>query len=174
MAATPEHAARVLGLDLRASAEDVRRVRRELAMKYHPDCNPDAKTSTRRMARVNAAADTLTSHILGKSKKAAKTRRPDYTDFANQRKANAPKADTTQTSDKTTAEPKTAQEPVTAPVQSSASLVCVAPAGSARSSGDNELIRMAARSYRTVLQQISKTNAGPTVDARALRFTNAA
>ena len=39
MALTPEHAARVLDLDMTASVADVQSARRKLAKQYHPDTN---------------------------------------------------------------------------------------------------------------------------------------
>ena len=61
---TPKHAARVLGLDEETTLADVKRVRREMAMKYHPDQSEDQERATRHMARINAAADTLIAHLL--------------------------------------------------------------------------------------------------------------
>ena len=87
MAATPEHAARVLGLSLGASLHDVRRVRRKMALKYHPDRCHDKEQATRHMARINAAADTLTAHIRKRVRPQAKGKSPNYTDFSKPKQA---------------------------------------------------------------------------------------
>ncbi|ABG30817.1 molecular chaperone DnaJ [Roseobacter denitrificans] len=178
MAATPEHAARVLGLDVWASMEDVRRARRELAMKYHPDRHSDVTTSNRHMARVNAAADTLIAYISGKSKPGVKTRRPNYTDFSNTCKTETENSKQTSKTHGATAQNPHAQTDTRAVARGTGGTAvneCMAPAlVSEHSARDNELIRAAARSYQTVLQQISQPDRLRSVDARALRFTTAA
>lgn len=63
MAQSPQHAARVLGLLGEPTLQNVKRARRDLAMKYHPDARSDTKRATRHMARINAAADTLIKHL---------------------------------------------------------------------------------------------------------------
>ena len=171
MAETPEHAARVLGLDVSASMEEVRRARRALAKKYHPDRHPDATTASRHMARVNAATDTLIDYIIGRAKHTANGRRPEYKDFAQSRTTqseNRSRPDSAQDAKATAADPQ-AKRP--SPDRAPRHMMVSAPVAAER---DNDLIRLAARSYRTVLQQIAQPNAAPTVDARALRFTSAA
>lgn len=79
MAATPKHAARVLGLSLDATIQDIRRVRRKMALRYHPDRCADKEQATRHMARINAAADKLSAHIQKRpgSDTSGKSPRPD-------------------------------------------------------------------------------------------------
>ncbi|WP_282128827.1 J domain-containing protein [Roseobacter litoralis] len=177
MAATPEHAARVLGLDETASMDDVRRARREFAMKYHPDRRPDVTTSSRHMARVNAAADTLIAHIRDKAKLASKARQPQYTDFSNSRASKPKNRGRTVNAQGSTAAKPDLQTNISSTERGSRTVALrqplAAPLVPERSGRDNDLIRLAARSYRTVLQQITQPDRGPTVDARALRFKTA-
>lgn len=178
MAATPKHAARVLGLDDDASLEDVRRARRVLAKKYHPDCSPDVSKSNVHMARVNTAADTLIAHLLGKANQASKARQPSYKDFSNSRAAkpkNHGQSEKAQGPRRTSANAQASTSSCGRGARPMEVRETLAPAlVSERSTRDNDLIRLASKSYRTVLRQIAQPDEGPTVDARALRFTTAA
>ncbi|MEM6939096.1 MAG: J domain-containing protein [Pseudomonadota bacterium] len=94
MAATPEHAARVLGLDVKTTLSEIKRARREMAFKYHPDRTDDFQRASRHMARINAAADTLTAHVLDEAGRLRQRKRNRYADFShlhrNPGKAQAP------------------------------------------------------------------------------------
>ncbi len=50
---------RILGLDRSASEDDVRKAYRKLAMKYHPDRNPDDKSAEDRFKDINEAYQVL-------------------------------------------------------------------------------------------------------------------
>lgn len=63
MTQTPRQAARVLGLLEKPTLKSVKKARRELAIRYHPDRCEDRETANRHMARINAAADTLISQL---------------------------------------------------------------------------------------------------------------
>jgi DnaJ-class molecular chaperone len=55
---------RTLGLGLDASAEEIKKVYRKLAMKYHPDSNGGSHDSEERLKEINEAY-----HILGDREK---------------------------------------------------------------------------------------------------------
>lgn len=49
----------ILGIDKTASAEEIKKSYRKLAMKYHPDRNPGDKTAEEKIKTINEAYDTL-------------------------------------------------------------------------------------------------------------------
>ncbi len=51
----------VLGVDKNANAEDIKRAYRKLAMKYHPDRNPDDKTAEEKFKELNEAYEILST-----------------------------------------------------------------------------------------------------------------
>ncbi|WP_299632260.1 DnaJ domain-containing protein [uncultured Roseobacter sp.] len=178
MAATPEHAARVLGLGDDATLEDVRRVRRAMALRHHPDRSSDPSRSSRHLARINAAADTLTAHLKKTALPRSKRARPDYRNFAQQKTASGRsgqysgqcrRAASAQSAPDNHAErtEKETRSKTSAPVLN----MITSPEGAGRpSAADGALIRLAAASYRTVLDQISRIDTGPRVDTRALCY----
>ncbi|HUS85017.1 MAG: J domain-containing protein [Anaerolineales bacterium] len=58
---------KVLGVDRTASSDEIKRVYRKLALKYHPDKNPDDNQSEERFKEINEAYE-----VLGDSTKRAK------------------------------------------------------------------------------------------------------
>lgn len=160
MAATPEHAARVLGLSLGASLDDVRRVRRKMALKYHPDRYHDKEQATRHMARINAATDTLTAHIKKRVRTQAKGKSPSYTDFSKPKQADQssvrfekPKPQTaSRTKEKKAQTTRKPERPKT------------------KSRADIALVRFATESYANVLDRIGKKDSGPRIDISILSF----
>ncbi|MBV6396587.1 MAG: Curved DNA-binding protein [Anaerolineales bacterium] len=58
---------KVLGVDRKASADDIRKAYRKLALKYHPDRNPGDKAAEERIKEVNEAYQ-----VLGDSDKRAR------------------------------------------------------------------------------------------------------
>src|SRR3954451_6521695 len=50
---------RVLGVDKKASADDIKRAYRKLARQYHPDRNPGDSTAEEKFKEVQAAYDVL-------------------------------------------------------------------------------------------------------------------
>jgi molecular chaperone DnaJ len=58
MATRPDYY-KTLGLDKKASAEDIKKAYRKLARKYHPDRNPDDKQAEERFKEVSQAHDVL-------------------------------------------------------------------------------------------------------------------
>ena len=176
MAATPEHAARVLGLDDNATLKDVRRVRREMALKYHPDRSHDQERATRHMARINAAADTLTAHLKKQAAPASKAKRPEGPDFSARSKPeqSTPRPDPSNrkaTSSKTGVH-KGKPDPARTPRPAVREPVARARVSSAKEHADLALIRFASESYRKVLNRISQIDTGPRVDVTALSFLN--
>ncbi len=180
MAATPEHAARVLGLDLQASLKDIRRVRRDMALKYHPDCSNDFERSTRHMARINAAADVLIAYVMSGKSSDAKGKPPRYSDFSNQQrtgakhnhtaKSEAPRNNDTSKPHDDDVQQKPVgshnfQHSVSSPLQ-------IAVPRQQTSSEDHRLLQVAINSYRSVLNQIGKVEKGPNIDQKALTFPN--
>ncbi len=170
MAATPEHAARVLGLDDNATLADVRRVRKEMALKYHPDRCADQEMSTRHMARINAAADTLTDHLKKQGT------RPNNPDFAKRHRAE-------QSSERTSAQHQTCGATSEGPEETNRKSTTqdttgdrVSPSArrKAKTGTDSRLIRFAADSYAMARARIGKPNRAPTVDVRVLSFQTAA
>src|SRR5918997_1250632 len=58
MAARPDYY-KILGVDKKASAEDIKKAYRKLARQYHPDRNPGDKAAEERFKQIQAAYDTL-------------------------------------------------------------------------------------------------------------------
>lgn len=179
MALTPEHAARVLGLDDNATLEDVRQVRRAMAFKNHPDCSSDIDRSTRHMARINAAADTLAAHIKALGKVTTGMKRPKYSDFTAHQKANQraqyQKATATRSE---TRRQSPSENPRYKPRAWASDTVVVSAKPLAADQQVNRLsvadrnpICLAAQSYRAVLIQIGVPDAEPTIDTTALAFS---
>ena len=50
---------KILGVDEKASAEDIKKAYRKLAMKYHPDRNPDNKAAEEQFKEINEANEVL-------------------------------------------------------------------------------------------------------------------
>ena len=54
----------ILGVDRQASAQEIKKVYKKLARKYHPDLNrDDPKTSEQKMKEINAAYETLSNEV---------------------------------------------------------------------------------------------------------------
>ena len=49
----------LLGVDRKASAEEIKKAYRKLAMKYHPDQNQDNKEAEAKFKEINEAYDVL-------------------------------------------------------------------------------------------------------------------
>lgn len=178
MSATPEHAARVLGLTDEATLADVRRVRRELAFKYHPDRSSDPARSSRHMARINAAADTLIAHLRGQSPKRPASERRERQDFSERKTARRASA-SRETSKNPKARAKAAggdrashsDSSTTSSAKETATHgMTVQPAAPKQSPAEGLLIRLAAASYRTVLDRIGTVAPAPTIDRRVLCY----
>jgi DnaJ-class molecular chaperone len=58
MATRPDYY-KTLGVDKKASAEDIKKAYRKLARKYHPDRNPDDKQAEERFKEISQAHDVL-------------------------------------------------------------------------------------------------------------------
>lgn len=175
MAATPEHAARVLGLDDRATLEDVRRVRRALARKYHPDRAADQARASRHMARINAAVDTLVAHLKEHPTRSEQTQREER--FAAKRKAasetfRAAAAKAAQQAREGRQERAGASSSQRRSTRSTAQR----PSATIQplSSDERALAQSAASSYRSVLDRIGKIAASPTVDMKVMCFSRTA
>lgn len=168
MAATPEHAARVLGLSLDATLEDVRRVRRKMALKYHPDRSADTARSTRHMARINAAADTLIAFLKNKpSPRSAEARhaaRASERAGKSRRSTGQSKSDARQQS-KASHRPRTERPAGAEKKQESRPL---------RSKAELARIFRATESYAHVLERIGGQCRATGVDVRVMSFTKAA
>jgi len=171
MAQTPEHAARVLGLIGRYSIDDVKRARREMALKYHPDLCSDAELATRHMARVNAAVDTLMAHLASKTqaapKRSGQTRRraraSESRTERNRAQSTASKADATgPTRAKPTKEPARGANTV----QSNSASDAERRAWKA----ERALAERASASYRTILDRIGKQQRRHGIDLQILKF----
>lgn len=177
MAATPEHAARVLGLSLGASLDDVRSVRRKMALKYHPDRSPDQARSTRHMARINAAADTLIAHIKNHRSRKPKAPRADHPDGATHKRAEqsstrseAPKRKASPPRDEADTS-KRAGRP-----HGHGQDICVAGKSeqpNKASRADIALIRFASTSYTNALDRIGRKENRSTIDMCILSFQGA-
>ena len=53
---------RVLGIERSATDEEITKVYRKLAKKYHPDLNPGDETAAEKMSEINAAYDMIRNH----------------------------------------------------------------------------------------------------------------
>ena len=51
---------KVLGLDKKASSEEIKKAYRKLARKYHPDLNPDNAEAKKTFQQINEANEVLT------------------------------------------------------------------------------------------------------------------
>ncbi|MEM6480481.1 MAG: DnaJ domain-containing protein [Pseudomonadota bacterium] len=168
MAQSPEHAARVLGLIGEPTLEEVKRARRELAMKYHPDRSDDTGRATRRMARVNAAADTLTVYLKGKS--------APQSDKQASREQSADNTRTSERSEHFEQKRQTAEAPKPKPKQSrqraARSVGTKTVSDTARRAWKSEraLAARAAASYRAVLDGIGRSAPRARVDFHILQF----
>ncbi|GFE49864.1 hypothetical protein So717_16170 [Roseobacter cerasinus] len=175
MAATPEHAARVLGLDDHATLEDVRRVRRALARKYHPDHAADRASASRHMARINAAVDTLVAHLKEQAAKPKQAAQDDK--FAAKRKA---ASETFRAAAEKAAQQAREQTQQRARASSqrreSTRQTAHRHTATARtlSSDERALAQAAASSYRSVLDRIGKMAVRPSVDTRVMCFSRTA
>ena len=49
----------ILGLDKKASQEEIRKAYRKLARKFHPDLNPNDHTAQRKFQQINEANEVL-------------------------------------------------------------------------------------------------------------------
>lgn len=49
----------ILGLDKKASPDDIKKAYRKLARKYHPDLNPDNKDAHHKFQQINEANEVL-------------------------------------------------------------------------------------------------------------------
>ena len=58
MAARPDYY-KTLGVDRKASPEEIKKAYRKLARKYHPDTNPDDKRAEERFKEISQAHDVL-------------------------------------------------------------------------------------------------------------------
>ncbi len=59
MASRTEDYYKTLGVDKKASAEEIKKAYRKLARRYHPDRNPDDKQAEARFKEISAAYDVL-------------------------------------------------------------------------------------------------------------------
>jgi len=62
----------ILGIDKKASQEEIKKTFRKLARKYHPDLNPGDKTAERKFKEISEAYD-----VLGDEKRGLTTTSPD-------------------------------------------------------------------------------------------------
>ena len=163
MAQTPEHAARVLGLIGEPTLKEVKRVRRELALKYHPDRCAQSEQASRHMARINSAADTLTAYL--KSKTHTEPQKPKAQTRAPQEEPRAPRTGRTSTKD-SRPEPKQTRRSHSRAVQTEAR------SEQERCDWKTEqvLAQRASSSYRNILSRIGKPVLQPRVDLHILRF----
>lgn len=165
MAQTPEHAARVLGLVGTPTLEEVKRVRREMALKYHPDRCAEQEKATRHMARINAAADTLIAYLQTKPETEPQQARRQRRATRARPDASAKHHSTKQTR-QNTKRARCPENVVPAEVDSREER----PACKAQSI----LAERAAASYRTVLDRIGKQKLRPSVDIQILQFETSA
>lgn len=174
MAATPEHAARVLGLDDQATLEDVRRVRKKLALKYHPDRAADQERATRHMARINAAADTLTAHLRKRARPAAK--KPGFADFRARRQPQNAYTDGGAPRDGAASQTKPERETprTTKADRQKRSTRKTTNTTASDYRAERSRVRVATTSYASVLSGIGPRHAGPRIDIRVLGFQTAA
>ncbi|WP_026999084.1 J domain-containing protein [Eisenibacter elegans] len=78
----------ILGLDRQASAEDIKRAFKRLALQYHPDRNPDSPHAEEQFKRINEAYQTLSDEhkkwiydLLGTAPAAATSPGPVYPEY---------------------------------------------------------------------------------------------
>ena len=148
MAATPKHAARLLGLDLDASLADVKRARRKMALRYHPDRCADKEQATRHMARINAAADRLIAFIKERSNTSEDSKSSRTADAqASEARSNAQNRAQRSNERAETRKPS--------------------------SRADEALARFASASYASVLDRIGTRQAAPTIDISILGYQSA-
>jgi curved DNA-binding protein len=50
---------KILGIDKKASQDDIKKAYRKLARKYHPDLNPNDKESNKKFQEINEANEAL-------------------------------------------------------------------------------------------------------------------
>lgn len=174
MAATPKHAGRVLGLDETATLEDVKRVRREMAFVYHPDRSTGNDRSTRHMARINAAADTLIAHIKKTARAPQKGKTPSFTDFSAPKPTTASRAQGKPAQAETVsstfkAYPCRAQQSSNARVQSR-NQTARGPSRTSTAQADVDLVQYASASYRSVLDQIGSKPNTPSLNVKIMKY----
>lgn len=175
MAATPQHAARVLGLDLDATLDDVRRVRRRMALKYHPDRASDTAQANRHMARINAAADTLIAHIEKRpAERARQAARRDARAGNARRARRAAGRETRQEARRETGAQDQGQNRTQDREAAGGAQVPPSAPGRGtsrtgrRTAAEQAMMRRAAASYRNVLERIGGRDAGAPVNATVL------
>ena len=56
----------VLGVQKGATAEEIKKAYRKLAMKYHPDHNPGDKDAEAKFKEINVESDSIVAEILTK------------------------------------------------------------------------------------------------------------
>ena len=161
MAASPKHAARVLGLTGDVTLEDVKRVRRKMALKYHPDRCHDVDTATRHMSRINAAADTLIAFLKNKPKPSFRKPQPEPT------KPRARQAETTKMDTPPPKTEKRAEQPKPSRTAPSVQPIKIDAA-------QRKLVERAAKSYQQVLSQIGQQSMRRSIDLKIMRFGEAA
>ncbi|MEM6577332.1 MAG: J domain-containing protein [Pseudomonadota bacterium] len=168
MAQSAEHAARVLGLVGDPTLEGVRRARKAMALKYHPDRCGDTEKATRHMARINAAADALIAHLKsGPQAQSGKSQERRQAPGTERRKASA----RNRTSDRGTA--RTAKPKAKTKRQPASRSVRTEPlSDAARRAWKTEraLAEKATASYQNVLSRIGRSKARKGVDLQILRF----
>jgi len=176
MAATPQHAARVLGLDLAASLEDVCRMRRALARKYHPDQSSDQERATRHMARINAAVDTLTRYIQDKATAETKRRNRRAEEMRNAKRSKERAARDRAAQDRA-AQERAAQERAAqnkaqaAEAKRPRQAARAAPASEpCLSHAEQAAVRFAAHAYSKCLKDIGRSAGQASVNLRILKM----
>lgn len=162
MAATAQHARRVLGLDDQATFADIRRIRREMALKYHPDVSINQTRAAAHMARINAAADTLTAHLRELDLQHHTGKSPIYPDFSNP------------TASQASSQP-TKTGPLV-PIGHVPSAPAIAPSRTPKPAreapkNDNALARFASTSYERNLIQIGESAPVSTINVKVLKFS---
>lgn len=175
MAQSPEHAARVLGLIGEPTLDEVKRARRNMALRYHPDQCADKEQATRHMARINAAADTLTAYLKSRAQPKAQPN-TQKTQYRSHRAEAEPKETSAHNSSKAKEDASAAKTRQRKPRNQDAHAVNVKTASDAVRrawKADRALARRAAHSYQSVLSRIGKGHMRPAVDVQILRFETA-